>query len=88
MKWRVVFDLLVAEPVLGAAIGTLPGDAVAGHAPDILIHAGLADAEAAAAAPAEGLRPAAAMTGIFTPQTAAGRTGGGSNRHTRKSYIC
>ena len=45
--------LLIAESILSAAVGALPGDAVAGHAPQILIHAILADAEAAAAPPAE-----------------------------------
>ena len=46
--------LLVAESVLGAAVGTLPGDAVAGHAPLVFIHALLADGKAAPAAPAKG----------------------------------
>jgi len=48
--------LLIAEPVLAAAIGALPGDAVARHAPHIFVHAGLADAETAAALPAKGER--------------------------------
>lgn len=59
--------LLVAEAVLLAAVGALPGDAVARHAPDILVHAGLTDVEAAAAGPAEGLGAAAAVAGIGAP---------------------
>ena len=47
-------ESLVAESVLGAAVGTLPGDAVAGHAPLVFIHALLADGKAAPAAPAKG----------------------------------
>jgi hypothetical protein len=45
--------LLVSETILPAAIGTFPGNAVAGHAPDIFIHAFLAHSETAAAGPAE-----------------------------------
>jgi len=58
---------LVAESVLIAAVGTLPGDTVAGHAPQVLVHTILADAEAAAAPPAEHERlPAAlALPGAF-----------------------
>jgi len=52
---------LVAKAVLGAAIGTFPGYGVAGHAPDIFMHAFLADAETAAALPAE--RDLVATTG-------------------------
>jgi hypothetical protein len=44
---------LISKPVLAAAIRALPGDAVAGHAPHICIHAGLTDLESAAAPPAE-----------------------------------
>jgi hypothetical protein len=40
---RGLMSLLVAETVLISAIGALPGDAVARHAPEILIHADLAD---------------------------------------------
>jgi hypothetical protein len=46
--------LLITKTVLVAAIGALPGDPVAGHAPDILIHTGLADAESTSALPAKG----------------------------------
>jgi hypothetical protein len=53
--------LLVAEAVLIATIRALPGDIVAGHAPQIFMHAPLADAETAAAAPAEAKCPVAAM---------------------------
>jgi hypothetical protein len=53
--------LLVSEPVQAAAIRALPGDAVAGHTPYILIHAFLANHEATAAAPAKGSRFRAAM---------------------------
>jgi hypothetical protein len=53
--------LLIAEAVLIAAVGTLPGNAVAGHAPQILVHAVLADTEAAAALPAEDERLPAAL---------------------------
>ena len=52
---------LVAEPVLGAAVGALPGDAVAGHAPLVFIHALLADGKAAPANPAKGECLAAAV---------------------------
>jgi hypothetical protein len=45
--------LLVAEPILTATVGTLPRNIVAGHAPQILLHANLADHKAAAATPAE-----------------------------------
>jgi len=40
----------------------LPDNSVAGHAPQILVHAILADAEAAAALPAEQKFIAAALT--------------------------
>jgi hypothetical protein len=58
--WEV-FSLLVAETVLPATIGALPGDPVAGHGPDIFMHAVLANAKAAAAAPAEWDRGPAAV---------------------------
>jgi hypothetical protein len=45
--------LLVAEPVPAAAVRTLPVDIVAGHAPQIVMHASLAYQKAAAATPAE-----------------------------------
>ena len=72
--------LLIAEAVELAAVGALPGDMVARHAPDIFLHAALADFEPAAAAPAEAESLAAAVTlllGRSTPATFAGRSGGG-----------
>ena len=54
--------LLIAEPVIGAAIGTRPGNAVTGHTPFIFVHALLADGKPAPACPAKGKGPAAAMT--------------------------
>jgi hypothetical protein len=54
--------LLIAESVHFTAIRTLPGDVVAGHAPDVFLHTGLTDLEAAAATPAERVNHAAAMT--------------------------
>ena len=52
---------LVAKPILTAAIGTLPGNSVAGHAPDIFLHTFLAYAEPAPAGPAKRKRSVAAM---------------------------
>jgi len=45
---------LVSKAVLGTAAGALPGDIVAGHAPQVLMHARLTDQKAATATPAEG----------------------------------
>jgi hypothetical protein len=70
-----VENLLIAESVLVAAVGALPRDAVAGHAPQILIHAILADAETAPALPAEHEFPAAAMAksrGLAAPSFSVG----------------
>ncbi|MBI5894538.1 MAG: hypothetical protein HZB24_00485 [Desulfobacterales bacterium] len=70
--------LLISEAVEFAAVGALPGYVVARHAPDILLHAALADFESAAAAPAEGEYLAAAMAlllGGSTPAPFAGRSG-------------
>lgn len=54
LSFQLFFNhLLITETVLSAAIGALPGDPVAGHAPDIFVHAGLADAESASASPAK-----------------------------------
>lgn len=67
--------LLVAKTVLLAAVGALPGDTVAGHAPQVLVHAILADAEAAAAPPAEHERLPAALAllrGFAAPSFPAG----------------
>ena len=57
--------LLVAESVLIAAVRALPGNIVAAHSPDILVHALLTDAEAAATAPAESKNLIAAMAQVF-----------------------
>ena len=45
--------LLIPKPVLGSAIRTIPGNAVAGHAPNIFIHAHLANGKPAPAGPGE-----------------------------------
>jgi hypothetical protein len=75
--WTIPHEsLLIAESVLIAAVGALPGDAVAGHAPKILVHAILADAEAAAAPPAEHEHLPAALAllgGFAAPAFPAGR---------------
>jgi len=44
---------LIAEPVPLATIRALPGNAVARHAPEVFIHAFLANLKAASALPAE-----------------------------------
>ena len=48
-------DSLVTETVLAAAVRAFPGDVIAGHAPQVLMHARLADQKAATATPAEGV---------------------------------
>jgi hypothetical protein len=53
--------LLIPKPVLVPAVRALPGDGVAGHAPDVFMHAFLADIEAASTAPAEAKFLAAAV---------------------------
>jgi len=53
--------LLVAIAVLGATVRAGPGDAVAGQAPGIFMHAGLAHGEPAPAVPAEHEHLSAAM---------------------------
>ena len=55
-------QLLIPESVLLSAVGALPGNAVTGHPPQIFLHAGHADTEAAPALPAEWERLPAAMT--------------------------
>jgi hypothetical protein len=66
----VVYDFsLVAKTVLLSAVRALPGDAVAGHAPHVFIHARLTDSEPAPAGPAERGYLPAAMTG-FIPGSA------------------
>jgi hypothetical protein len=75
--------LLIAETVLIPAIGALPGNAVAGHAPQVLMHAILADVEAAATAPAEQELPAAAraLAGGFGAPSPSARGVGGHTIH-------
>ena len=53
--------LLVPKPILVPAIRALPGDGIAGHPPDVFIHAFLTDMEAAPALPAKAKFPAAAV---------------------------
>jgi hypothetical protein len=53
--------LLVPESILITAIRALPGDAVAGHAPNVIVHTFLANFKTAAATPAENELPAAAV---------------------------
>ena len=52
---------MVPEPILIPAVRALPGDGIAGHAPDVFIHTFLADVETAATAPAEAKLLAAAV---------------------------
>ena len=64
--------LLIAEPVLAPAVRALPGNGVAGHAPDVFIHALLADIETTPTAPAEAKILAAAVALIaFLPAASA-----------------
>jgi hypothetical protein len=63
--------LLIAEAVALSAIGAIPGDMVAGHPPDVFMHAALADGEAAATTPTEGEEAAAAVTLLLLGATAA-----------------
>jgi len=67
---------LIAEPVPFAAIRALPGDVVAGKAPEVLVHAVLADLKIAmATTPAEqGLLPA---TGADAPALLPASSAGG-----------
>lgn len=44
---------LVSEAVLFTAVRALPGNKITGHTPQVCMHATLANAEAAAAAPAK-----------------------------------
>jgi hypothetical protein len=69
---------LVAETVLPSAIGALPCNAITGHAPQILVHAILANSETAAAPPAEHEFFATAYTllgGLATPSSWTGGVG-------------
>jgi hypothetical protein len=65
--------LLVAEPVPAAAVRTLPVDIVAGHAPQILMHASLADQKAATTAPAKGGFPCTTVADLQPFLTSPGR---------------
>jgi hypothetical protein len=56
---------LVAKTVLLAAVRALPGNAVAGHAPHVFIHARLTDSETAPAGPAERGDFPTAVTGFI-----------------------
>jgi hypothetical protein len=70
---RLKLLLLVPKPVLIPAIRALPGNGIAGHAPDIFRHTFLADGETAAAAPAEtkfftaAVAPIIALAASFAP---------------------
>lgn len=79
--------LLIAEAVLLAAIRALPGDAVAGHAPQIDVHARLADMKAAAAAPAKRGDAAAAVTRLINRPTALAAAGTIGRPFHRLSFI-
>jgi hypothetical protein len=62
--------LLIAVAVLGITVRAGPGDAVAGHAPGVFMHAVLADGKSAPAPPAEheGLSAAMALaTAVLNP---------------------
>lgn len=74
---RIPTPSLVAETVLLPAIRALPGDPVAAHPPEILLHAGLTDGEPAAAAlPQKGHLSTAAMAVFrFRPPTPIAPTG-------------
>ena len=63
MKSPAILFLLVAEPILIAAIGALPRDSIARHPPKIVLHTSLADAETAAASPTEPQNLIAAVAG-------------------------
>jgi len=62
---------LVAESVLGTAVRALPVNSVAGHAPDIIQHASLANGKTAAAAPGKWYNLAAELAfSVFCPASA------------------
>jgi len=61
---------LVAKPILLSAVRTLPGDGIAGHAPQVFFHTILTDLKTAAALPAKGKFPAAAMAKMHALFTA------------------
>jgi hypothetical protein len=53
---------LIAEAVHVAAVRALPGNVIAGHAPYVFLHTGLAYLESAPAMPAKRIGQATAMT--------------------------
>jgi len=62
---------LISKPVLRAAVRAIPGNAVARHAPEVFIHARLADSKPAPAGPGEHRRISAAVAGpVFGPAAA------------------
>jgi hypothetical protein len=71
---------LIPEPVLIPAVRALPGNGVAGHAPDVFIHAFLADIETTSAAPTEAKFLAAAVALIAFLSAASALAGGGWGR--------
>jgi len=71
---KLLFSL-VPESVLLPAIGTLPRNSVAGHPPEVFMHASLADTESTATLPAKGENTTTAMAvkylclSTFSPTT-------------------
>jgi hypothetical protein len=57
--------LLVPQPILVPAVGALPGDGIAGHAPYVFIHTFLANMESTSTAPAKAKFFAAAVAQII-----------------------
>ena len=60
---------LVAESILGPTIRALPGDSIAGHTPDILVHTVLTDTEVAPALPTKRKLPTAAVANLVALST-------------------
>jgi len=56
---------LIAKPILIPAVRALPGDGIAGHAPQVFLHTFLTNTESAPAPPAEGKFPSAAVANIL-----------------------
>jgi len=54
--------LLIPEIILSSTVRALPGYSIAGHSPDIFIHAVLTNCKATPACPEEGGLIAAAIT--------------------------
>ena len=63
-KFMLYAYLLIPKPVLAAAVRTLPGNRIAGHPPDIFIHARLANIESASTTPTEPKRLSTAVADI------------------------